>query len=194
MDWNGSRHPARACVYLTCVRVVEDPFFFHQTRHEIESSFVVLNAILAFLIAALQIVTKISEPEIGENSFENVRRGLVLKDAAVAGFRKQPEPRMNLREVTREAKVCLFLNETPNDAIEIMLYVVSKVERYRHGFADNGLKVDGVIFRNHLECELKQAGDLLFTTEPTQQELVWSQGVETCSLDCPERKQRSCRF
>jgi len=145
--------------------VVEDAFFFHQARHEIKSSFVVLHTVVTLVVCRFQIVAKITEPEIGKDSLDDVGHALVLKDTAIASLRQQPKPGMNVREVTREAKVCLFQNETPDDPVEAMLGVVAEIECYGHGFADDRLKVDGVIFRNHLECELKQARDSLFAAE-----------------------------
>ncbi len=44
--------------------VIKDSFFFHQARHEVESRFIVLNAILARVITAFQVVAKVSEAEL----------------------------------------------------------------------------------------------------------------------------------
>ena len=126
--------------------VVEDPFFFHQTRHEIESGFVVLNTVVTFLIRGFQIVAEISETEIRKDAFDDLGHALVLENTTVGGFRKQPEPRVYVREETRQPKVGLLLDKPAHNAVEMMLGVVAKVECYSHGFADNRLKVDGVIF------------------------------------------------
>src|SRR5437870_245182 len=89
---------------------------------------------------------------------------------------------MNLCVVARQASVGLFLNEAADDAVEVMLRVVSEIERDCDRLSHDCLKVQSAVFRNHLQIEPKESRDIFLAPERSQQQLVRPQRSRNLQL------------
>src|SRR5262249_25628786 len=82
---------------------VKDTLFFHKAADEVEVGLPVLHTIIALSIAGIQLKLVIREAEILEYLFNDLRRRLLLEDAAVGGARQEPQPGHHLGAVAAHA-------------------------------------------------------------------------------------------
>jgi len=160
---------------LLVAEVVEDPFLFHQPGDEIEIRLPVLHAVLAFLVGALEVQGIVGEAQVGEHLLDNLGNRLVLEDAAIGGPGEEPEPGDDLGVVAAVARLPAPGQKSAHEAVEIPGSAVRQAGGERDALAHNLLGRDGVLFREHLQAILEQAGHLLLAGEGHQRQDVVAQ-------------------
>ena len=75
-------------------------FLFHQAADELEVGFPVLQHEIPRLIGALQIQLE-GDAALGKHATQDIRNAQILKRAAAAGPREQPELRHDLDPIER---------------------------------------------------------------------------------------------
>src|SRR5581483_10049740 len=98
--------------------------FFHQPRNKIEIGFPILNAVVPLDERAPQPKGEVLKPEIHKNLFDDIRRRLVLKNAAIGRARKEPQPRHHLRMVRSERAILAALSKAADISAEITFRTV----------------------------------------------------------------------
>src|SRR4051812_15451444 len=92
---------------------VIDPLLFHQTGSEAKIAFAVLRAVFPRLERALNLVGDI---ESRQHLLEDIGHGKVLKNAALAAAREQPELRHHFHAVRGERLITGALADAADDA------------------------------------------------------------------------------
>ncbi|MCY1312152.1 hypothetical protein D9M70_625470 [compost metagenome] len=98
---------------------VVDAFLFHQPADEVEAGLAVLHAVFAFAVAAAQGILEIGKAQIAKHLLDDLRRALVLEDAAVAGAGQQPQPWAQGDPVAGELALVHRLAAAGDDAMEV---------------------------------------------------------------------------
>ena len=79
--------------------VVVDALLLHEPTDEVEIRLPVLDAVLPGPVGTAERFLEIGKTVVSENLLDNVRDGLVLKDAAVGVTGEKPQPGMHRRVV-----------------------------------------------------------------------------------------------
>src|SRR5690242_4706224 len=74
------------------LKKVIDAFLLHQAAHEIEIGFAILDTIFALGVGDRKLGSVVIEPMSFENRLNNFGNRHVLKNAAIRGASKEPEP------------------------------------------------------------------------------------------------------
>src|ERR1700730_13851411 len=77
---------------LLMTEEVVNSFLFHQARNKIECRLPVLHAVRPGLVLTGELQLIVGEPELVEDLLDNFGYTLFLKDAAVGGACKEPQP------------------------------------------------------------------------------------------------------
>ena len=108
---------------------VVDPFLLHQPADEVEVGLVVLDAVVAREVDALELERCFDGRGL-ENPPDDLGHGHALEDAGVRRPRQEPEPRDDLGVIRGARRVAVARAEAGDDSVEVAL---GRAERERDG-------------------------------------------------------------
>ena len=174
---------------LLVLEVIEDPFLLHQAGDEVEIGLPILDAVLPRRMRSAQLEFEVVESQIPEYLLDHVRDRLVLKNAAIGGPGEEPEPRDDLSPVKTPSIGGPAKREPIDKAVEVARRTVRVTDIKTDALTDDSLRLEIVLFREHLQVEMKQSRHLLASSEGGQDENVLPQGrfEKDCSFVLDER-------
>src|ERR1035437_5768794 len=152
---------------------IEDAFFLHQARDEIEIRFAILNAVLPLGIGIVQLPGDI---EALQDLLQDIGHLQVLKDAQISLARQHPDLGRDGGAVAGEAEGSGQLCEGGHNAVDVSGFAARRPD-YPEGdrLTQDVLEFDPGVFGPQLELEPKELRDGLLPRERLEQEFIRTQ-------------------
>src|ERR1035437_1546939 len=152
---------------------IEDAFFLHQARDEIEIRFAILNAVLPLGIGIVQLPGDI---EALQDLLQDIGHLQVLKDAQISLARQHPDLGRDGGAVAGEAEGSGQLCEGGHNAVDVSGFAARRPD-YPEGdrLAQDVLEFDPGVFGPQLELEPKELRDGLLPRERLEQQFIRTQ-------------------
>ena len=166
----------RQRVTAACMGEIEvDPFVLHQSHHEIEIGFLILNAIVPASISSRQLFIHRKTIRC-EHFFDDLRHCFELKNLAVATAAGNPEPRAQLGGVDVVLAFPRSAGKSRADAIEMAHAHGAGFDLQRNVFAEHGFGAQGSFFAMKGHVIFEQLRDCLGARHLTKPERFTERG------------------
>ena len=156
---------------------VADAVMLHQPAHEGHVALAILHRVfeLGIGLAQPRLVETRQAGMLAEDQRDDLGRGLVVEDQAVAALRQHPQPGAQHQPVEEPAVADAHPLDLGQDTVEIALAIVDRVHHERAMLADRAVEVDVLARTQRLDAIFERLADPFHPVEPHQDQRVLAQ-------------------